>query len=319
MPHHVLGQTYALLTAITWAFAVVYFKRSGETLSPVALNLFKSAVGLLLLGLTLAGLAVWQPVEFGTVRVLTYGEVCQLLLSGIVGMALADSLFFRALNLIGVGLFSVVDCAFAPLVVLFAWLLWHEVLLPIQYLGAALIVAGVFLATPHRRPRNRTWGQIAAGIGLALLAIALTAFAIVWVKPILERTSVVWSTTIRLAAGFAMLALFSLLGPRGRACWQVFRPSPSWRFAIPGAVLGTYLCLLFWIGGYKYTTASIAGILNQTSVIFQAALAALVLREPFGKRQVAALAIALGGVAVVTFGAQLTEFGIHAFERWPGA
>mgnify|MGYP000510087534 CR=1 FL=1 len=315
MPRDVLGQTLSLLTAVTWAVAVVFFKRSGEGIPPVALNLFKNAVGLVLLGLTLVGLALWHPAEVWSLADLSREEICQLLLSGIIGMAIADSLFFRALNLIGVGLFSIVDCAYAPLVVLMAWLLWHEVLLPIQYLGAALVVAGVFLATPHRRPHDRTWGQIVFGILLALLAIALTAFAIVWVKPILERASVVWSTTLRMAAGFVVLALFSLLGRDGRRLWQVFRPSPSWRFAIPGAVLGTYLCLMFWIGGYKYTSASIAGILNQTTVIFQALLAALVLREPFGKRQVAALAIALGGVAVVTFGAQLTTFGVHVFGR----
>jgi len=315
MPRDVLGQILSLLTAVTWAVAVVFFKRSGEGIPPVALNLFKNAVGLVLLGLTLVGLALWHPAEVWSLADLSREEICQLLLSGIIGMAIADSLFFRALNLIGVGLFSIVDCAYAPLVVLMAWLLWHEVLLPIQYLGAALVVAGVFLATPHRRPHDRTWGQIVFGILLALLAIALTAFAIVWVKPILERASVVWSTTLRMAAGFVVLALFSLLGRDGRRLWQVFRPSPSWRFAIPGAVLGTYLCLMFWIGGYKYTSASIAGILNQTTVIFQALLAALVLREPFGKRQVAALAIALGGVAVVTFGAQLTTFGVHVFGR----
>ncbi len=312
MPQHALGQTLSLLTAVTWAVAVVLFKRSGDSIPPVALNLFKNAVGLVLLGLTLVGLAAWHPAEVWSIAELTREEICQLLLSGIIGMAIADSLFLRALNLIGVGLFSIVDCAYAPLVMLMAWLLWHELLLPIQYLGAALVVAGVFLATPHRRPHDRTWGQLVLGVLLALLAITLTAFAIVWIKPILEHTSVIWATTLRMAAGFGMLALFSLLGRRGRQHWQVFRPSPSWRYALPGAVLGTYLSLLFWIGGFKYTSASVASILNKTTVIFQAVLAAVVLREPFGRRQAAALTIALGGVVVVTFGAQLTEF-VH---RW---
>jgi hypothetical protein len=46
MTNHPLGQACALLTAIVWGYALVLFKLSGEHIPPLALNLFKSAVGL---------------------------------------------------------------------------------------------------------------------------------------------------------------------------------------------------------------------------------------------------------------------------------
>ena len=44
-----IGQLCALLTAMVWASSMVLFKRSGETIPPLALNAFKNVVGLALL------------------------------------------------------------------------------------------------------------------------------------------------------------------------------------------------------------------------------------------------------------------------------
>ena len=53
MTDHLLGQANSLATAITWALALVLSKQSRERIGPVGLNLFKSTVGLILLGATL--------------------------------------------------------------------------------------------------------------------------------------------------------------------------------------------------------------------------------------------------------------------------
>ncbi len=306
--NHPLGQFCALLTAMIWAYALVLFKRSGETVAPIALNLYKNTVGLaLLIGtLVLFMAAGWD--SFRPVQELPPDELALLLLSGIIGIALADTLFFHALNLIGVGLISVVDCSYAPLAILFAWLLLNEKLTAFHYVGAALVVAGVFMTSRHTLPVRRTRGQIIGGMLLATLAVGLMAFGIVMAKPVLEKMPVLWSTTLRLAAGLALLGLFALLGPGWRRHWAIFRPSRAWRLALPASVLGTYVCVLLWVAGFKYTYASIAALLNQTSVVFASVLAALLLKEHFGVRQAAALGLAMAGVVTVTLGGQLAAW-----------
>ena len=303
--NHPLGQFCALATALVWAFALVLFKLSGERITPIALNLYKNAIGLALLLVTLAVLILLGQESLEPLRERTFWEIGILLLSGVLGIAVADSLFFHALNLIGLGLISIVDCCYAPIAILFSWLLLGEKLTAAHYVGAALIVAAVFTASQHARPFDRTRRQIIGGMLLAVLAIALMAFGIVMAKPVLERTPVVWSTTLRLAAGFAFLALFTFRRPDWRRHWTVFRPARSWRFALPGSILGTYVCLLLWVAGFKFTYASVAAVLNQTSVIFQSILAAFVLKEPYGRRQVTALLLGIAGIAVVRFGDQL--------------
>ncbi|MCK4343450.1 MAG: DMT family transporter [Phycisphaerae bacterium] len=300
--HHALGQTYALLTALLWGFALVLFKLAGERVAPVALNLYKNAVGLVLLIVTLVVLIVWEQNGLNMLRQYCLGDVCLLLLSGVIGLALADTIFFHALNLIGVGLISIVDCVYSPFVILFSWILLREQLALVHYGGAGLIVVGVLIASRHRLPASRTRGQIILGMLLAMLAVALMAFGIVITKPILEGSPLIWATALRVAAGVIFLGLFALLGRKWKAHWTIFRPSDIWRIALPASILGTYICMIFWVAGFKYTYASIAGVLNQTSVIFGCVFAALILKEHFGARKVAALVLALIGVVIVTLG-----------------
>ncbi|RLB50699.1 MAG: EamA family transporter, partial [Deltaproteobacteria bacterium] len=86
-----LGQACALAAALIWSISVILFKRS-EAVSPQAMNLFKNvaALTLLLLTLLLLGQTIdWQrPAE----------EWWVLLLSGALGIAVADTLVFMALR-----------------------------------------------------------------------------------------------------------------------------------------------------------------------------------------------------------------------------
>jgi len=302
------GQCYALLTAIIWAFALVLFKLSGDSVRPLALNLYKNTIGLVLLFLTIVGLAPWG--QDGTAEALhqPFGEWVKLAVSGILGIAIADTLFFRALNIIGVGLVAVVDCVYSPMAILFAWLLLGEELNWVQYLGAGLVISGVFTATQHKLPPNRTRLQIVGGAILAMAAISLMAFAIVWVKPVLRHFPLFWATSIRLGAGTFLLAVFGLIGRAWRRNWKIFRPSGVWRVALPGSILGAYFSIVLWVAGYKYTLAGLAALLNQTSIFFVSILAVVVLKEHFDFRKFAALLLGATGVVIVTFSTALQNW-----------
>ncbi len=304
--NHPLGQVYSLASALCWGMAVVLFKRSGERLPPIGLNLLKNAVAILLLVATLPLAAAWDDGHAAAkLAQFTAQEFVILALSGIVGIAIADTLFFYALNLIGVGLISIVDCCYSPAVLLFAWLLLSETLSEPHYVGGALILAGVFIAFRHRPPAGRTRGQLATGILLAIVAISSMALAIVVAKPIVERMALLWATLVRILAGTAALAIPLLLRDLARRrwslLWSVYRPSSVWLVAVPGAILGTYLSLVAWMAGFKYTYASVAAVLNQTSVIFAIILASIFLKEPFSTRKLVAVVLGLDGVMVIQF------------------
>ena len=147
------------------------------------------------------------------------------------------------------------------------------------------------------------------GVLLGTLSMALMAFGIVSAKPVIERTPLVGSTIIRVAAGTALLLPVLAASPRRRAILGAFRPSRAWKAILPGSFLGAYLSLLFWMGGFKNTYASVAGILNQTSTIFALILAALFLKEALTRRKVVAVTLALAGVVLVMLPSVLRDVG----------
>ncbi len=293
---NLLGQVCALLAALTWAFALVLFKRSGEQVSPLALNLFKSAVGVVLLALTL--LVMGEGV--GVLSRFPREDVYILLLSGVIGVALADTVFFYSLNLIGVGVISIVDCAYSPLVILFAWWVLAEQLALSHFVGTGLILLGVLTASQIALPPDRTRAQLVVGMLLGASSMAMMAFGIVGAKLVLTDFPLIWATFLRLVAGTAVLGVLALASPQRRVLWSAFRPSGVWKDSMTASVLGAYVAMTLWVAGFKYAQAALAGILNQTTVIFAILLAALILKERLSRRKLIAVALALAGVLLVT-------------------
>jgi len=132
--------------------------------------------------------------------------------------------------------------------------------------------------------------------------MALMAIGIVIAKPVLGDFPLVWATMLRLFAGTLFLALVIVAAGKHRELWSVLKPSRVWKFSIPASVLGAYLSMILWIGGFKWTYASVAAILNQTTIIFAIILAALYLKESFTRRKAVAVTLALAGVILVTLG-----------------
>ncbi len=287
------GELYALTCAVVWALAVVFFRRSGETVPPLAMNLFRVALSS---GLFLVTLALRRQPLLGVAPAADY---VRLAASGIIAIAVADTLFHACLNRVGAGINAIIDTLYAPFALLFALLMLGETVGPWQLGGMALIIGGVLTATRVEAPRGTTRSTLLAGILLGVGSMAALTFGIVLAKPALEHNDVLWATTVRQLASLAVLLPAALIHPERRRYVRALRPQASWRFTVPGTVLGSYVSLLFWIAGMKYAAVGTAAVLNQTSTIYILVFASLFLGERFTRRKALAAALALGGVLLV--------------------
>ena len=260
------GEIFALLAAATWGGALVLFRLSGKTMGPMVLNLFKNIVALVLLGLTLP----FTDGLLGPLLTLSWWDLGLLSLSGVMGLAIADSLLFASLNRIGVTRITIIDCLYSPSVIFFSWMLLGEQIRWFHYVGALLVGLGI-LTSIERPPKalreevesQDLWVGVLFGIG-AMLSMA---FGIVMAKPALKAAPLIWSTSFRLLMGSIPLAIWLLLSDR-KALMQCFRPGAGWKYSLSGAILGSYLSMVFWVGGFKFAKASTAGLLNQSSMVF---------------------------------------------------
>jgi len=65
--------------------------------------------------------------------------------------------------------------------------------------------------------------------------------------------------------------------------------------------MGTYVSMMLWLAGYKYTKASIAPVLNEMAAVFMIALAAFFLHDRLKPAQLAGSVVAVAGVILVVW------------------
>lgn len=290
------GEWLALASAVVWAVAVILFRISGFTLHPLALNLGKNLFALIFIILTIVitGGSFWPAVPTKSILL--------LLLSGLLGIAISDTLFLWTLKLIGASLTAIVDCVYAPFVIGLSYLFLGERLSWLQIAGVVLIVSAVVTITRVDLENNGgklPKKKLLLGILLGTLAMALVAVGIIIIKPVLKEMPVVWATGVRLLGGALPLAVLPII-PSKRKLFLPLLRFPTWKVLAPASFLGTYLSLIFWIGGMKYALASIAAALNQLSTIFIFILAAVLLREKVSIWKIIAVILAFLGAFLAT-------------------
>ena len=289
------GEVYSVGCAVLWSGATILFRKSGEHVTPVVLNVFKNTIALLLFVLSLAvrGGPFVPPTASAE-------DWLVLLLSGVVGIGIADSLFFAALNRLGAGGNAIVSCLYAPLAVLASFIYLHERIGPALLVATALMVVAIPLGTWQSWTPLSTADarRTAGGVALGACAMLLMAVAIVYAKPVLDGADPWWATTVRVAGGLLFLGPQGMLRRHRADVLRCFRPSRLWSVAIPAAIIGSYLAMIVWILGMKYSYASLAAVLNQTSTIFTVLLGWLFLRERVTVRKTCAVVLAFGGAAI---------------------
>lgn len=289
------GEAFALLTAVIWAFAVILFKKSGETVHPIALNLFKNVLAVILFIPTLAimGEALIRPVPVS--------DYLLMLASGAIGIGIADTIFFKSLNILGAGLSAIVDCLYSPFMIIASMLWLNETLNGWQLIGAFLIISAVFTATRERNVSSITRWNLASGVFLGALGMALMAVGLVMIKRLLNESPLLWATEVRLIGGSVSVALILLLFPSRKRILNSLLKTSNLKYTITGSIAGAYLSMLFWLAGMKYTEVSIASALNQTSNIFIFIFAALILKETITQKRIIGILLAVAGAFMVTF------------------
>ncbi len=289
-----LGEFWALMTAITWSSAVILFKKSGETVHPLGLSLFRTVLATVLFIPT-----VWL-MGHDVFHDATSRDYAIILLSGLLGIGLADVLYLQCLNTLGASLTAIVDCLYSPSVIALSMIWLGETLNLMQMVGVFLIISAVLTATGMRKAHQLEMRTILLGVLWGGLAMILTAVSIVIVKPVLEQQSLVWVNLWRTVAGMTLLSAVLALHPRrvkiARSVFASGRRIYTWS----GAFLGTYVAVMMWLAGLKYTQASIAAALNQSSNVFIFVFAGMFLKEQLTALKWVGIVLGVGGVLLVT-------------------
>ena len=287
------GEAFALASALGWAWAVILLRRSGETLPPFELNLFKNVLGFVLLIPTILivdGLALPRYSLFDLMIVLT---------SGLLGIALADTWYLRALNLMGASRTGIVASLFSPFVILLSTVFLGERMVSWQWIGFSLVISGVLLVTWRVHRSEVDADDLRRGSLYGVGAMFMMAVGIVMVKEILETRPFLWTVELRMVGGITGMLVVMMFGGRWQRAKQSFTEPQPWGTVIGASFLAAYVALILWLAGYKLIDASVASALNETNGAFIVLLAWLMLGEKMSRRKLAGVSLTLAGVIVM--------------------
>lgn len=270
------------------------FRRAGDTVPPLVLNFGKGLVALPIC------LVTSLFIEHPTLSTFSASQIWLLLASGLIGLALTDTLYLMSLNRVGTGLQGILTTSYSPFVIGLSVLFLGERLRALQIFGV-LAILGAVLAVTVRRTEDAEHRTLVSGVLLALGAMATQAVSIVMIKPLLSSSPIFWTQVWRLVGGLGALLVVFAVWPSARRELQSKAYLRSWKIIVGSSFVGTYVSLLLWLAGMKFAPASIAAALNQTASLWMVLLGAALLGERLTARKVWALGLGLAGVALVTF------------------
>ena len=286
-----MGDLYAVITAVCWSSAVILFDISTKSFTAIQLNVLKNFIGAFGFILTIVLFSIPSP-NFSKQDIFT------LALSGFLGILIADGLFLESLRRLGSGLSAVVSTIYTPTVFIIAFILFNETINLQSYIGGVIVLGGITISV-FQPPKTIKKRDVYIGILFGIAANILTAYSILIIKPIMKNNSVVYVALYRFSIGFIFGIIMNLVESGAKTVIQKFKQGLTNHYVILGALMGTYLSVIFWLSGYKYTLAGRAAIYNQLSTVFIIILARIFLKEPLTSKKVVGVSLAIFGAIIV--------------------
>jgi len=303
-----LGESAALAAAALWAAASVIFRRLGDDdVSPLAMNLLKCSIALVLLVATSVVLVGrgW-PTDLG------WTNTTILAVSGVVGLTLGDTAFFASLTRIGSRRSLLLRALSPPLTALLAIPVLGEPLTIKMCAGMILTVGGVVWVIMEREPgpapdpdeplKAEDDGfsrEELVGLGYGVAASVLEAVGAVLTKWGGNDIPALDISIVRLL--FGTLGLVIVVGATARIR-EVVEPMTVKRKAwlvVVATFFGTYLGIWLSMAGIRYTYTGVALTLASTSPVWILPLTHFFEDDTVTARAVVGAIVAVVGIAVL--------------------
>lgn len=308
MPALAIGA--ALLAAFTWALSALLLDRAfrsagpathvhGRAPGPAAANFLRNVFNLLGFGL----LWLLWGADLPPAQVLR-----ALLISGVLGFALGDVLFFASFKWCGVQTAAMVGLLSVPISVLLSWFWLGESLQPLTLVSMGVVLAGVVLVVTDRSPDSRAGSRPWLGVLASLTSATLWAGAVVLGHDALAGVDVITGGGVRVIGGLlgalVLAAVVGLARPSASPGRELVHLTAGLHSpAVLGLLLIPSLCAsLFNQIPYNFALrdlpGGVAALLFATTPLFTLPLAHF-FGERFGMRTILGTLLGLAGVAGV--------------------
>ena len=292
------GEFAAFGAAALWACASLLYGRTA--LSAWGMNLAKNILASLILVVQLLLISAIH----GTPVFHADAEAWMWLgLSGIIGIVVGDTCYFRSLQIFGPRKALIVSTTAPIFAALFGAIFLDEVLTVTIAVGILITMTGVVYVVADRRSTNEAPGlypgSTAAGILTGVSGAVCQALGAVCAKLGMNHCDPVESSLIRLfVSAIGALLVVVALRQLKDVLFRLRDRGLLTRF-IPAVLLGTWLGIWLCQVAYKHTSVSIATVLLATTPLFAVPLVRLIYGHRITVQAVIGTLTAIGGVYLI--------------------
>jgi drug/metabolite transporter (DMT)-like permease len=294
-PIPLLGEWASLLAAMIWACSITLYSRFGQHVRSSTLNLYKNLVAITCLAV--AGSLVGWNWPADRHLILAFAA------SGLIGLALGDTLMFHGMRHLGPQKTSVIQCLAPPLAALLAWAFFGETLSLWEWLGLAITAIALALVMgDHARGPMLTSEGAWKGLAAAMGAAVCQALTVLILRFSLQETDVFTGTMLRIVPAIGGLTLLSLAQGHVQDLKNIYKTPRHGLILTGAAFMGTFIGLLLLSTGAKYAKAGVTTAISSTYPIWIIPITCFVLKEKVAMRQIVLTVLAVVGVAVMMIG-----------------
>ena len=290
-----LGELCGLLTAVCWSGSSLAFSAATLRVGPIKLNVTRLifAAALLLAAVVVTG------ADFR----ISFSQLKNLVISGVIGLVIGDTFLFKSYELIGARMGMLIMSAAPAISALLAFLLLGEILSWIGVFGMAVTLGGIALVVLERRETIKGTRQLhLQGIVFGFLAAAGQGAALVMAKMAFNEGPIngFVATFVRIVSSVLVIWPLAWLAGRYDNAFALYRKDrTALLMTLLGAFLGPFLGITLSLVSVANTTVGVAATLMATVPILMLPLVKYVQKDRISWRAILGAAIAVAGVAIL--------------------
>lgn len=295
-----IGESAGLTTALLWAVASMLWGRA--KIPAWGINLWKNVLASLILLVHLGVMSVWY-----STPVLSAGSTAWWWLgwSGVIGIVLGDTCFFRSLQILGPRRALIVTTTSPVFAGLLGWLFLNESLNSIHVLGIVVTLGGVLWVICERSANqespNLFPGTTFSGITLGLCGALCQAIGGLASKLGMQECEPVEASFIRIVVSAVGAFVVVTATRQFRTTAQAVLKRETFKLFIPAVLVGTWLGIWLSQVTYKHSDLAIATTLLSTTPLFAIPMVRFFHGHKITIRAVIGTVTAIVGVALLVW------------------
>lgn len=288
-----IGEFFALATAVLWAFTSVIFTNIANKIGTFMLNfirLFLASIFLITTILLLEG-----------IKIPSLYQIAMLGISGIIGLIIGDTFLFKSYTINGPRISGLIFSLNPAIGAILALILFGEVISFSGIVGILLTLLGISLVILSKKEKNNTvFKPTKLGILYAFIGALGQALGLIFVRYSTEagEMSPLLASFIRnVIAIIAYIPMLLVLKKWKNPFKLIFSSKDVTRNIFIGSIIGPYLGVAFSLYAIAYTKIGIASAIMSSTPIILLPLSVIFFKEKLNLRAILGAVIAVTGVS----------------------